>query len=79
MVGPQGAALVLAIGGFAEKSDVHLPLGEPHDLALFHRRCGPCLGRQRMVCRPGPEPNSIVRHLVCSLCIARALALSNGA
>jgi len=44
MVGPQSAALVLATGGFAEESHVHLPLGEPHDLALFHRRCGARLG-----------------------------------
>ncbi len=78
MVGPQSHALVLATGSFAEKSDVHLPMGEPHDLALFHRRCGPCLGRQRLVFRPGFDPNLVVHRVVCSLRLACALALSNG-
>ena len=78
MVGPQSHALVLATGRFAEKSDVHLPLGEPHDLALFHRRRGPRLGRQRMVFRFGPCSNHAVRCLVCSLRFACAVALSNG-
>ncbi len=36
LVGPQSAALVLAIGWFAEKPHVHLPLGQPDGLALFH-------------------------------------------
>ena len=78
MVGPQSHALVLATGRFAEKSDVHLPLGEPHDLALFHRRCGACLGRQRLVFWSGPDPNLVVRRFVCSLRLACAVALSNG-
>jgi len=36
LVGPQSAALVLAIGWFVEKPHVHLPLGQPDGLALFH-------------------------------------------
>ncbi len=78
MVGPESDALVLATGGFTQKSDVYLPLGEPHDLALFHRRCGASLGRQRMVFRFGPGSNHALRCLVCSLRFACAVALSNG-
>ena len=36
MVGHQSSASVLATGGPAQKPHVHLPLGQPHDLALFH-------------------------------------------
>jgi len=76
---PESTALVLAIGRFVEKSHVHLPVGQPHDLALFHRGRGTCLGRQRVVQWACTGPNHFVCHFICSLRIACALALSNGA
>ena len=79
LVGPESTALVLAIGRFVEKSHVHLPVGQPHDLALFHRGRGTRLGRQRVVQRACAGPNHFVCHFICSLRVACALALSNGA
>ena len=40
LVGLESAAPLLALGGSAQKSHVHLPLGQFDDLAVFHRRRG---------------------------------------
>ena len=67
LVGHQSIALVLALGGSAQKPHVHLPLGQPYDLALFYRGRGARVGRQRLVSGLGHGRSCFVPHFVCRL------------
>src|SRR6218665_2304035 len=82
-VGVEGAGTVPAAGRPAEEPHVHLPLGQPGDLALLHRRRGARLGGQAPVAMAGLGRGGAVPGAVCRLrsacAIAPAPSLAGGA